>query len=87
MLQASKVHLAGVKHRQLIGKLHHAVLHGNSLRIVDFSKARVHKCSGCHPLVRDRMLDNNDCSELALLESDSGRKSAASHFQKLVNEL
>ncbi|KAI8981240.1 hypothetical protein BD414DRAFT_492072 [Trametes punicea] len=76
MLAATKLHEASVFHGQLLDPRHYIPMRDGSLRIVDFSVAKVHRCPGSVPL----SLDNGSgdprpaetCGELDVMESRFG---------------
>ncbi|KAI0639831.1 hypothetical protein C8Q77DRAFT_1152774 [Trametes polyzona] len=75
MLAATKMHQAGVMHGHLLDPRHFLPMRDGTLRIVDFSTARAHKCPGARPLTLSTSGDPRppeSCGELDVVESRFG---------------
>ncbi|KAI0778612.1 hypothetical protein BD413DRAFT_465010 [Trametes elegans] len=75
MLAAIELHKAGVFHSRLLDTRHFIPMRDGSLRIVDFSEAKVHDCPGALPLCFHRTGDPRpaeSCGELDVVESRFG---------------
>ncbi|KAI0361155.1 hypothetical protein OH77DRAFT_1391839 [Trametes cingulata] len=74
MLAAAQLHRANVFHGQLLDPRHFLTMRDGTLRIVDFSSAKVHKCPGAQPLTFDTTGDPRpeSCGELDVMESRFG---------------
>ena len=77
MVLGCRLHEAGINHRHLFLS-HHIIACDDSVRIVDFSLAQRHRCSGATPLVRVHAVKGvpgGGCEELVTLEETYGKKS------------
>ncbi|KAI0660499.1 hypothetical protein C8Q70DRAFT_1053062 [Cubamyces menziesii] len=75
MIAATRLHEAGVFHGQLLDPRHFIPMRDGTLRIVDFSMAKAHKCPGSVPLSMDPNGDprpTESCGELDVMESRFG---------------